>query len=71
MMIWFGPVDEAVRDGHSSPAFDLIVGFGVLVLTWIGYLKKEERQKTSIWIAIGITSICAVFIYLGIKELMQ
>jgi hypothetical protein len=71
MTMWFGPVGNAARGGHSSPAFDLIVGFGVLALTWVGYLKKEERQKKSIWIAIGISAICAVFIYSGIKELMR
>jgi hypothetical protein len=71
MMMWFGPVTEAARGGHSSPAFDLIVGFGVLALAWVGYLKKEERQKISIWIAIGISAICAVFIYAGIRELVR
>jgi hypothetical protein len=70
-MIYFGPVAEAAHGGHSSPAFDLIVGLGVLALTWIGYLKKEERQKISIWIAIVISAICAVFIYLGIEEILR
>ena len=70
MMVWLGPVSEAAHGGHSSAFFDLIVGFGVLTLTWVGYLKKEERQKISIWIAIGISAICAVFIYSGIKELI-
>jgi accessory gene regulator protein AgrB len=67
----FGPVGEAAHGGHSSPTFDLIVGFAVLALTWVSYLRKEERQKTSVWIAIGITAICAVFIYAGINELLR
>jgi hypothetical protein len=70
-MVWLGPVSEAAHGGHSSPAFDLIVGFGVLTLTWVGYFKKEERRKISVWIAIGISAICAVFIYSGIKELIR
>jgi hypothetical protein len=71
MMMWLGPVGEAAHGGHSGPAFDLIIGFGVLALTWIGYLKKEERPRVGIWIAIGISAICTVFIYSGIKELMR
>jgi hypothetical protein len=42
----------------------------VLALTWIGHFRREERTKTSIWIAIGISAICAVFIGAGIKELL-
>lgn len=71
MTMWFGPVGEAARGGHTSPAFDLFVGVGVLALTWFGYLKKNERRKISVWMAIGISAICAVFIYSGIKELMR
>lgn len=67
----FGPVGEAAHGGHSSPMFDLIVGFAVLALTWVSYLRKEERQKTSVWIAIAISAICAVFIYAGINELLR
>ena len=70
-MIFLGPVGEAVHGGGSSPAFDLIVGFGVLTLTWVGYLRKEERQKISIWIAIGISAICTAFIYSGINKLFR
>jgi len=70
-MIIFGPVGEAAHGGHSSPSFDLIVGLGVLALTWIGYLRKEERQKISIWIAVGISAICTVFIYSGIHEMLR
>ena len=70
-MTFFGPVAEAAHGGHSSPAFDLIVGFGVLALTWVGYFKKEERPKASIWIAISISAICAVFIGSGIRELFR
>ena len=70
-MIYFGPVDEAARGGHSSPLFDFIVGFSVLALTWVRFPRKEERQPTSIWIAIGITAICAVFIGTGIRELLH
>lgn len=69
-MIQLGPVANAAHGGHSSPAFDLIVGFGVLAVTWVGHFKKEEHQETSIWIAIGISAICAVFIWGGIKELI-
>ena len=69
--MYFGPVNEAAHGGHSSPAFDLTVGLAVLLLTWVGYVKKEERKKIGIWIAIGISAICGVFIYSGIRELLQ
>lgn len=70
-MIYFGPIDEAARGGHTSPSFDFIVGFAVLALTLVGFFRKEERQKTNIWIAVGISAICAVFIGVGIKELLH
>ena len=70
-MIQFGPVGNAARGGHTSPWFDFTVGFAVLALTWVSFFRKEERQKTSIWIAIGISAICAVFIGAGIKELLH
>jgi hypothetical protein len=70
-MFFFGPVDEAARGGHSSPMFDFIVGFAVLALTWVGIFRKEGRNMTSIWIAIGISAICAVFIGAGIVELLR
>jgi hypothetical protein len=70
-MIYFGPVDEAARGGHTSPLFDFVVGFSVLAITWVGFFRKEERQKTSIWIAVGISAICAVFIGAGLKELLH
>lgn len=70
-MMYFGPVGEAARGGHSSPTFDLIVGLGVLALTWVGYFKKEERKKISTWIAVGISAICGVFIFSGIQELLR
>ena len=70
-MIFLGPVGEAANGGHSSPAFDLIVGFGVLALTWVGFFRKEERQKATVWIAIGISAICAVFVGAGIREMLR
>jgi hypothetical protein len=70
-MFQYGPVSNAAHGGHSSPAFDLIVGFGVLALTWVGHFRKAERHKTSIWIAIGISAICTVFVGAGIIELFR
>jgi hypothetical protein len=70
-MTFFGPVYEAAHGGHSSPAFDLIVGFGGLALTWVGFLRREEHQKISFWHAVGISAICAVFIYSGISGLLR
>jgi len=64
-----GPVFNATHGGRSNPWFDLIVGFTVLALTWVGYGKQESR--VSIWIALGITAICAVFIYSGIAGLLR
>jgi hypothetical protein len=71
MMIYFGSVDEAARGGHSSPTFDFVVGFAVLALTWISYAKNEKYKNKSIWNAIGISAICAVFIISGVIELLR
>jgi hypothetical protein len=68
-MINFGPVGAAARGGHSSPLFDLVVGIGVLVLTWATYFKKGDRAK--FWAAIGISAICGVFIIAGVTELLR
>ncbi len=70
-MTHFGPVAQAAHGGHSSASFDLIVGFAVLALTWVGFFRKEEREKINMWIAIGISAICAVFIFSGIIELIR
>ena len=70
-MIIFGPVAEAAHGGHGNPFFDLLVGFSVLAITWIGYMKKTPNKQLSIWIAIAITAICGVFIYFGIVELFR
>ena len=70
-MIYFGPVAEAAHGGHSSPAFDLVVGFGVLALTWVGHFRQEERKRTGIWIGVFISAICAVFIGAGVRELLR
>ncbi len=67
----FGPVGNAAHGGHSSPTFDLSVGFAVLALTWIGFWRKEERTAKAIWAAVGISAICAVFIYAGIRVLLE
>jgi hypothetical protein len=70
-MMHFGPVAQAANGGHGSPTFDLIVGFGVLALTWVGFFRKEERKKTIMWIAIGISAICGIFVYSGVTELIR
>jgi hypothetical protein len=70
-MIIFGPVAEAARGGNSNPLFDLSVGFFVLAITWIGYMKKAPNKKITIRIAIAISAICGVFIYFGIVELLK
>ena len=69
-MIYFGPVSEAAKGGHSSPSFDLLVGFAVLLLTWIPRSRQNAR-KTSIWIAIGISAICAAFIASGLRAILR
>lgn len=68
-MVVFGPVAEAAKGGHNNPAFDLCVGFVVLALTWVGYGKQRSDRKISIWIALGISAICAVFIGTGLYTL--
>jgi len=70
-MIYFGPVAEAARGGQSSPTFDLVVGFAVLAITWISHFRKSEHGKSSIWISIGISAICAVFLFSGLSALIH
>jgi len=70
-MILLGPVGEAAQGGHGNPFFDLIAGFLVLALTWVGYAKRTPRKEVSLWISIAISAICGVFIYFGIAELLR
>lgn len=70
-MTFFGPVGEAAHGGHTTPTFNLIVGVSVLVLTWVGHFRKEERSKASILMGIFISAVCAVFIAGGIWELLR
>jgi hypothetical protein len=70
-MIIFGPVAEAARGGRGNPFFDLSVGFFVLAITWIGYMKKTQTKKVNLSVAVAISAICGVFIYLGITELLR
>jgi CHASE2 domain-containing sensor protein len=70
-MILFGPVAEAAHGGKSSPAFDLCVGFVVLAVTWVGLWRRQERTPLNIWIAVGISAICFVFICSGIRVLLR
>ena len=70
-MIHFGPVANASHGGHSSPSFDLLVGLSVLAVTWVGYFRRNPAKPVSIWIGIGISAICGVFIYSGIAALLR
>jgi hypothetical protein len=69
-MILLGPVADAARGGHSNPFFDLLAGLLMLALTWIGYAKRTTT-RSSLWICVGISMICGVFIYFGIAELVR
>ncbi len=66
----FGPVGEAAKGGSSSPIFDLGLGGLVLLFTWIGYLRNHRPRGLSLWVCIGVTAICAVFIYAGVRGLV-
>ncbi len=70
-MIAFGPVGDAAKGGHSSPAFDLCVGFAVLALTWVGYGRQTPDRRVSFWAALGVSAICAVFIVSGLYALLR
>jgi RsiW-degrading membrane proteinase PrsW (M82 family) len=70
-MIFLGPVDEAAHGGHSSASFDLIVGFVVLAMAWVGFFRREERKKVNVWMAIAVSAICGVVIFSGVKELFR
>jgi hypothetical protein len=70
-MAIFGPVAEAAHGGSSSPAFDFLVGFAVLAVTWIGYSKQASSSKAALLTALGVTGICMVFIVSGFVALMR
>ena len=70
-MTYWGPVSEATHGWNSNPSFDLAVGLIVLAFTWIGFFKNDRGEKINFWIAIGISAICGVFIYSGVKGLAR
>jgi len=70
-MIYFGPVGEAAHGGHSSPGFNLLVGFVVLAITWVGYVRKEPPKRPTLWACIGVSGICVIFIYAGLAALLR
>jgi hypothetical protein len=70
-MMQFGPVGSPVHGGHGVARFDLAIGLAVLALTWVSYFKERNRLEISLWAAIGVTAICAVFIYSGISGLFR
>jgi len=70
-MTFFGPVGSAARGGHSNPIFDLAVGFVVLILAWSVYFDPKRRKDANIWILLGISTICAVFIFFGFAEIFH
>ena len=69
-MFVFGPVAEAAK-GASSPSFDLLVGFVVLGMTWFGYSKKRSKDPRVLWISIGISALCGIFIFDGVRHLLR
>jgi hypothetical protein len=70
-MLYLGPIGEAASGAHNSPLFDLVIGFAVLALTWVGFSKRTRNKKVVLWVAIAISAICAVFILSGIQELLR
>jgi hypothetical protein len=66
-----GPVSNASHGAHGIPYFDLLVGLTFLVLTWANYFRDDSRNKMSIWINVGISAICGVFIWSGISGLVR
>ena len=70
-MTFFGPVANAAQGGHSSPVFDLAVGFVVLILAWSVYFDPKRRKDANIWVLVGISAICAVFIIAGIATILH
>ncbi len=67
----FGPVAEAAHGGHSSPTFDLLVGFGTLAAIWIGFSKRKAENTAAIWTAVGASLVSLVFIGFGLLELVR
>lgn len=65
-MSYFGPVSEAARGGHGNPAFELLVGLTVLSITWFGYSRRDAAKPVTIWAALGVSAVCAYFIYSGV-----
>jgi hypothetical protein len=70
-MTYLGPAAEAAHGGHSSPMFDLFVGFIGLVITWAGYSRKTPPRGPVLWVTLGITAICGVFLYAGFAAILH
>ena len=71
MAMIYGPVAEASHGGHGNPAFDLLIGFAFLIATWrYQYFRSDQRKRVNIWVTIGISCICGVFIWSGIASLL-
>jgi len=66
-----GPVSEAAHGAHSDPVFELCVGVGMFLLTWIPYFRRRDRSRASFWIAVGITAICSVFVVTGVAGFLH
>jgi hypothetical protein len=47
---------------------DLCVGFVMFTFTWFGFWRRQERPSLNIWIAVGISAICFVFICSGTRD---
>jgi hypothetical protein len=71
MMLLQGPVSNAAHGGSISPWFSIGVGAFVLVGLWIRYLRARKQTKVPLGTLLGISAICAVFIVVGVWELLR
>lgn len=71
MTILQGPVGTAARGGRISPWFAIGVGTLLLAYSWIRHLTVRKETSLPIGRLLGFSTICLVFIAIGIWELLR
>jgi hypothetical protein len=71
MTLLQGPVSNAAHGASVNPWFSIGVGTLVLAGVWFRYLRARRKTKVSPVALLEISAVCAVFIAIGIWELLR
>jgi hypothetical protein len=70
-MTILGPVSGAAQGGRVNPWFSILVGGSFLVYAWMTYFRKKGQKGVTLGSVLFASAICAVFLGLGIWELLR